>query len=182
MLEIEHTPLKDCFLLKPSVFRDERGTFMESFSQRQFEAVTGLHLNFVQDNQSSSKKGVLRGLHFQTGAFAQSKLVRCVAGKILDVVVDLRQHSPTYKQHFKAILDNENHHQLFVPAGFAHGFLTLSETSVFAYKCDQYFNKDADSGVYWNDPAFGIKWEYPHDELILSEKDANLPTFEQLEL
>lgn len=182
MLEIEHTPLKDCFLLKPSVFRDQRGTFIESFSQRRFEEVTGLHLNFVQDNQSFSKKGVLRGLHFQTGAFAQSKLVRCVAGKILDVVVDLRKTSPTYKQHFKAILDNEYHHQLFVPAGFAHGFLTLSETSVFAYKCDQYFNKDADSGVYWNDPSFGIDWEYSHDELILSEKDANLPAFNQLDL
>ena len=182
MLELENTPLKDCFLLKPSVFADHRGTFLESFSQERFEAVTGLHLNFVQDNQSTSKKGVLRGLHFQKGNFAQSKLVRCVTGKILDVVVDLRKDSPTFRQHYKTILSDENHHQLFVPAGFAHGFLTLSEKSVFAYKCDQYFNKDADSGVFWNDPIFGIDWEYPLQKMILSEKDKNLPSFEQLAL
>lgn len=182
MLELENTPLKDCFLLKPSVFKDHRGTFLESFSQKRFEEVTGLHLDFVQDNQSSSKKGVLRGLHFQKGPYAQSKLVRCVAGRILDVVVDLRKDSPTFRQHYKVILSDENHHQLFIPAGFAHGFLTLSDNSIFAYKCDQYFHKDADTGVYWNDPVFSIDWQYPEEELILSEKDKNLPTFEQLEL
>ena len=182
MLEIEQTPLKDCFILKPSVFRDHRGTFIESFSQRRFEEVTGLTMDFVQDNQSSSKKGVLRGLHFQKGKYAQSKLVRTVFGKVLDVVVDLRPDSPTFKNSFKAVLSDENHHQLFVPAGFAHGFLTLSERSVFAYKCDQYYHQDADAGVLYNDPVFNIDWEYPYDQIILSEKDANLPTFEALGL
>lgn len=182
MLEIEYTPLKDCFILKPSIFRDHRGTFLESFSQKRFEEVTGLNMEFVQDNQSSSQKGVLRGLHFQKGKYAQSKLVRTVFGKVLDVVVDLRSESPTFKKSFKVLLSDENHHQLFVPAGFAHGFITLSEMSVFAYKCDQYFNKEADAGVYYNDPVFEIDWEYPHDQMILSEKDANLPTFEALEL
>ena len=182
MLEIENTPLKDCFILKPSVFRDHRGIFIESFSQRRFEEVTGLNIDFVQDNQSSSQKGVLRGLHFQKGKYAQSKLVRTVFGKVLDVVVDLRPLSPTFKKSFKAVLSDENHHQLFVPAGFAHGFLTLSERSVFSYKCDQYYHKDADTGVYYNDPVFDIDWEFSHDEMILSEKDANLPTFDALEL
>lgn len=182
MLELEQTPLKDCFLLKPAVFRDHRGTFIESFSQRRFEEVTGLDIQFVQDNQSSSTKGVLRGLHFQKGKLAQTKLVRTVVGKVLDVVVDLRPDSPTFKKSFKAVLSDENHHQLLVPAGFAHGFLTLSEKSVFAYKCDQYFNKEADAGVFYNDPVFNIDWEFPKDELILSEKDANLPPFEALAL
>jgi dTDP-4-dehydrorhamnose 3,5-epimerase len=182
MLELEPTPLKDCFLLKPSVFRDHRGIFIESFSQRRFEEVTGLEIDFVQDNQSTSKKGVLRGLHFQKGVHAQSKLVRTVLGKVLDVVVDLRPNSPTFKQSFKAVLSDENHHQLFVPAGFAHGFLTLSEKSVFAYKCDRYFHKESDAGVIYNDPVLNIDWEFPEEDLILSEKDANLPTFENLDL
>ena len=156
MLELEHTPLKDCFLLKPSVFRDHRGTFQESYSQRRFEEVTGLEMEFVQDNQSTSKKGVLRGLHFQKGKYAQSKLVRTVMGKVLDVVVDLRPESPTFRKSFKAVLSDENHHQLFVPAGFAHGFLTLSNLSVFAYKCDQYYHQQADGGVIFNDPNLGI--------------------------
>jgi dTDP-4-dehydrorhamnose 3,5-epimerase len=182
MLEIESTPLKDCFILKPSVFKDHRGTFLESFSQRRFEEITGLAMEFVQDNQSSSQRGVLRGLHFQTGEFAQSKLVRTVLGKVLDVVVDLRPESPTFKKSFKAILSDENHHQLFVPAGFAHGFLTLSERSVFAYKCDQYYHKDADAGVFFNDPDLNINWEFPENELILSEKDANLPLFKDIRL
>lgn len=182
MLALENTPLEDCFILKPSIFKDHRGTFMESFSQRRFEDVTGLHLNFVQDNQSTSTKGVLRGLHFQKGEFAQAKLVRAVWGEILDVVVDLRPESPTFKKSFKVVLSHENHLQLFVPAGFAHGFLTLSESSVFAYKCDRYYNKEADAGIIWNDPTLNIDWEYPEDQLILSEKDIQLPTFNKLAL
>ncbi len=182
MLELKNTPLKDCFILKPTVFRDHRGVFMESFNQRRFEETTGLHLNFVQDNQSVSKKGVLRGLHFQKGEFAQAKLVRAVWGEIMDVVVDLRTESPTFKKSFKVILSHENNLQLFVPAGFAHGFLTLSESSVFAYKCDRYYHKEADAGVIWNDPTLNIDWEYPEDQLILSEKDTQLPTFEKLRL
>lgn len=180
MLEIEHTPLKDCFLLKPSVFQDHRGTFSENYSKRRFEEVTGLEIDFVQDNQSCSKKGVLRGLHFQKGRFAQSKLVRCVYGQVLDVVVDLRPTSSTFKQHFKTLLTHENQHQLFVPAGFAHGFLTLSEVSVFAYKCDQYYHPDADAGVFYNDSEFQIDWGFPQEKLIFSEKDLNLPTFKNL--
>lgn len=182
MLELENTPLKDCFILKPSVFTDHRGTFMESFSQRRFEETTGLDITFVQDNQSTSKKGVLRGLHFQKGEFAQAKLVRAVWGEILDVVVDLRPGSPTFKKSFKAVLSHENRKQLFVPAGFAHGFITLSESSVFAYKCDRYYNKEADAGVIWNDPTLDVDWDYPEDQLILSEKDTQLPTFEKLGL
>ncbi|MFD2517382.1 dTDP-4-dehydrorhamnose 3,5-epimerase [Salinimicrobium flavum] len=182
MLKLETTPLKDCFILKPSVFEDHRGTFQESFSQRRFEEVTGLHINFVQDNQSTSTKGVLRGLHFQKGPFAQAKLVRIVLGKVLDVVVDLRPGSPTFKRSFKTILSSENHHQLFVPAGFAHGFLTLSETSVFAYKCDRYYHQEADAGVFWKDPDLNIDWEFPEEKLILSEKDAQLPHLKDLGL
>ena len=182
MLELEQTPLKDCFLLKPVIFRDHRGTFQESFSQRRFEEVTGLEMQFVQDNQSTSKKGVLRGLHFQKGKYAQSKLVRTVLGKVLDVVVDLRPESPTFLKSFKAVLSDENHHQLFVPAGFAHGFLTLSEVSVFAYKCDQYFNKEADGGVIFDDEFLDIDWGFPKEQLILSEKDRDLPTLKELDL
>ena len=182
MLEIEKTPLKDCFLLKPDVFRDHRGTFYESYNQERFEETTKLEIDFVQDNQSTSKRGVLRGLHFQKGPFAQAKLVRTVLGKVLDVVVDLRPESPSFMKSYKAVLSNENNHQLFVPAGFAHGFLTLSEISVFAYKCDRYYNKASESGIIWNDPNLAIDWEFPEEELILSEKDAVLPTIDQLEL
>ena len=182
MLELEKTPLKDCFILKPRVFEDERGTFYESFNQQRFEEVTGLKINFVQDNQSTSTRGVLRGFHFQRGAYAQAKLVRTVAGEVLDVVVDLRPDSPTFKKSFKVLLSNENKLELFVPAGFAHGFLTISEASVFAYKCDQYYNKKSEAGIIWNDPTLKIDWEFPEKEIMLSEKDAILPTLDMLEL
>lgn len=181
MLELENTPLKDCFLLKPAVFTDNRGTFYESYNQARFEKTTGLKINFVQDNQSTSDRGVLRGFHFQKQPHAQAKLVRAVAGEVLDVVVDLRPNSPTYKKSFKVVLSNENKLELFVPAGFAHGFLTLSESSVFAYKCDEYYNRESEAGIIWNDPTLGIEWDFPEDEIILSEKDAALPTFEELE-
>lgn len=180
MLELERLPLQDCFLIKPSVFTDNRGSFYESFHQQKFRETTGLDINFVQDNQSTSKKGVLRGLHFQTGKYAQAKLVRCLLGEVLDVVVDLRKGSPTFKQHYKVNLSQQNHYQLFVPAGFAHGFLTLSENSLFAYKCDQYYNKEVDSGIIWNDPTLNIEWNFPEEDLILSEKDSKLTTFESL--
>ena len=182
MLELENTPLKDCFILKPDVFHDARGNFMESFNEKRFRETTGLNVSFVQDNQSISEKGVLRGLHFQTGKYAQAKLVRAVVGEVMDVVVDLRPDSPTFKKSFKVVLSDENHLQLFVPAGFAHGFITLSETSVFAYKCDQYYNKEADGGIIWNDPTLKIDWEFPVKEIKLSEKDAKLPTFKELRL
>lgn len=179
MLEIEQTPLKDCFLLKPSVFEDKRGSFYESYNKERFEKVTGLHADFVQDNQSTSSRGVLRGFHFQTGEFAQAKLVRSVYGEVLDVVVDLRPGSPTYKLNFKVVLSAENNFQLFVPAGFAHGFLTLSETSVFAYKCDKYYNQEAEGGIIWNDPTLAVNWNFPKEEIILSDKDAALPKFKE---
>ena len=182
MLELENTPLKDCFILKPAVFRDPRGTFMESFNEKRFRETTGLDVHFVQDNQSTSERGVLRGLHFQTGDHAQAKLVRAVVGEVMDVVVDLRPDSPTFKKSFKVVLSDENQFQLFVPAGFAHGFITLSETSVFAYKCDQYYNKEADGGVIWNDPTLNIDWDFPEEDIKLSEKDAQLPTFKELGL
>ena len=179
MLEIEQTPLKDCFLIKPSVFEDKRGSFYESYNKDIFEKATGLHIDFVQDNQSVSSRGVLRGFHFQTGEFAQAKLVRSVFGEVLDVVVDLRPGSPTYKMNFKVILSAENNLQLFVPAGFAHGFLTLSESSVFSYKCDKYYNREAEGGIIWNDSTLAINWNFPKNEIILSEKDASLPTFKE---
>lgn len=182
MLELEKTPLKDCFLLRPSVFIDERGTFCETHNQRQFEEITGLNINFVQDNQSTSTRGVLRGFHFQTGQYAQAKLVRTIVGEVLDVVVDLRPKSSTFKKSYKVVLSRENNLQLFVPAGFAHGFLTLSKTSIFAYKCDKYYNKKSEAGIIWNDPTLDIDWDFPEDEIILSEKDAVLPTFESLKL
>lgn len=181
MLEIKKTPLKDCFLLIPTVFKDHRGTFQESYHQENFKAVTHLDIDFVQDNQSTSRRGVLRGLHFQTGSDAQSKLVRTVHGEVLDVVVDLRPESPTFKKSFQVLLSDQNHFQLFVPAGFAHGLLTLSETSTFAYKCDRYYNKGSEGGIIWNDPNLGIDWGLPKEKIILSEKDAVLPTLDQIE-
>ena len=177
MLELENTPLKDCFLLKPSVFEDNRGSFYESYNKERFEKVTGLQVDFVQDNQSTSSRGVLRGFHFQIGEYAQAKLVRCVYGEVLDVVVDLRPGSPTYKMNYKVVLSHDNNYQLFVPRGFAHGFLTLSESSVFAYKCDQYYNREAESGIIWNDKSLAVNWDFPKDEIILSEKDAALPGY-----
>lgn len=182
MLEIENTPLKDCFILKPAVFRDPRGTFMESFNEKRFKETTGLDIHFVQDNQSTSEKGVLRGLHFQREPYAQAKLVRAVVGEVMDVVVDLRAGSSTFKKSFKVVLSDKNQLQLFVPAGFAHGFITLSETSVFAYKCDQYYNKEADGGIIWNDPTLNIDWDLPEAQIKLSGKDAQLPTLKELGL
>lgn len=182
MLEIEKTPLKDCFLLKPSVFRDLRGTFYESYNQQRFMETTGLSVNFVQDNQSTSTRGVLRGFHFQKPPFAQAKLVRTVFGEVLDVVADLRPDSPTFKKTFKVVLSSENNIQMYVPAGFAHAFLTLSEHSVFSYKCDHYYNQQSEAGIIWNDPTLNVDWDFPEEQLILSGKDAVLPTFEKLDL
>lgn len=182
MLTLEHTPLQDCFILKPQVFKDARGTFMESFNEKRFKEITGLDLHFVQDNQSTSEKGVLRGLHFQSGEYAQAKLVRVVSGKVLDVVVDLRPYSPTFKKYFKVVLSDENQFQLFVPKGFAHGFITLSETSIFSYKCDNYYHQESESGIIWNDASLNIDWEFPEESIKLSPKDVQLPTFNELDL
>ncbi|MDT0675358.1 dTDP-4-dehydrorhamnose 3,5-epimerase [Autumnicola musiva] len=179
-MQAEETPLKDCYLLKPSVFEDKRGIFLESYNRKTFAEITGVKDEFVQDNQSVSGRGVLRGLHFQTGKFAQAKIVRVIYGKVIDVVVDLRPGSPTFKHKYKAVLDDKNLCQLYVPRGFGHGFLTLSETSVFAYKCDRYYNPEAESGIIYNDPDLAIDWEFPEEEMIISDKDLQQPTFQKL--
>ena len=173
------TPLKDCFILEPSIFEDERGIFIETFNKKNFNKITGLNTSFLQDNQSMSKRGVLRGLHYQKGDFAQAKLVRVVQGKVKDIVVDIRKDSPTFGQHFSIILDAINHKQLFVPRGFAHGFITLSEKSIFAYKCDTLYNKESEGGIIYNDATLKLDWHLPEEQFIVSEKDLELPSFDK---
>ncbi|MCH2489902.1 MAG: dTDP-4-dehydrorhamnose 3,5-epimerase [Flavobacteriales bacterium] len=179
MLHIEQSPLQDCFIVKPSVFKDERGSFCETFNKRAFKEATGLSIDFVQDNQSTSSYGVLRGLHYQKGKMAQAKLVRVVVGRVLDIVVDLRKDSNSFGKHFSYILDAENQHQLFVPRGFAHGFVVLSEKAVFAYKCDNYYDKASEGGIIYNDATLSLDWHLPKEDLIISEKDRQLPTFKE---
>lgn len=179
-MTFQDTPLQDCFLITPRVFKDHRGIFFESYHKKQFKEGTGLDIEFVQDNQSVSQRGVLRGLHFQTGSAAQAKLVRVIYGEVLDVVVDLRPDSPTFKKSFSVVLSDQNLQQLFIPQGFAHGFLTISEKSVFSYKCDRFYEPGSESGVIYNDPELAIDWNLPEDELILSEKDRALPTLKEL--
>lgn len=174
-MQIEKTPLKDCLLIKPSVFEDQRGVFLETYHRKRLAEFSGIDAEFVQDNQSISKYGVLRGLHYQEGAFAQTKIVRVIYGKVLDVVVDLRANSPTYKKTYSIILDDENLYQLYVPKGFGHGFLTLSKKSVFSYKCDHYYTPGSEGGIRYNDPELNINWNFSEEDLILSEKDKNLP-------
>lgn len=171
------TPLKDAFYLIPPQFEDVRGLFSETYNAQTFHRVTGLEVNFVQDNQSISKYGVLRGLHYQSGAHAQAKLVRVSAGKVLDVIVDLRKDSPTFGQHFSIELSAENRVQLFVPKGFAHGFITLSPEATFCYKCDAFYNKEAEGGILYNDATLAIDWHLKHDDVLVSDKDQILPTF-----
>jgi len=172
------TKLKDCFILEPTVFKDKRGYFFESFNREKFNEIVGFDANFVQDNESYSTKGVLRGLHYQTGDYAQAKLVRVIKGKVLDVAVDIRKDSTTYGQHVTVELSEENKKQFFVPRGFAHGFVVLSKTAIFSYKCDNYYNKSSEGGIIYNDPILNIDWELPENSLIVSEKDVVLPTLE----
>lgn len=179
-MRIEKTPLADCYIIHDTVHGDQRGYFFESFNRKTFFSETGLDIDFVQDNQSKSQKGVLRGLHFQEGEHAQAKLVRVLQGKVLDVVVDLRKKSPSYGQSFAMELTEENHLQLFVPRGFAHGFVVLSETAVFFYKCDNYYNKASERGIIFNDKDLAIDWQLLDTDLILSEKDQVLPTFQEV--
>jgi len=164
------TNIPDVFIIEPKVFGDDRGYFLESFNQKAFEKHVG-KIDFVQDNESKSSKGVLRGLHFQKPPYTQSKLLRCIEGEVLDVVVDLRQDSPTYKQSISIVLSGENKKHIFVPKGFAHGFLVLSETARIAYKVDQYYAPDYDSGIAWNDEEINIDWGVCAEEIQLSEKD-----------
>lgn len=179
-MRIEETNLKDCYLITPKVFTDERGTFFESFNKKQFLNLTGFSIDFVQDNQSLSQKGVLRGLHFQTGDFGQAKLVRVITGSVLDVAVDIRTESKTFGQHFSLVLSAQNNKQLYIPRGFAHGFLVLEDHTIFSYKCDNYYNKASESGIIFNDQTLHIDWGFSESELIISEKDKELRTFETL--
>lgn len=172
------TKLKGCFIIEPKIISDERGYFMESFNQNVFENGIGKKINFVQDNQSFSSRGVLRGLHYQTGDFAQAKLVRVLQGEVLDVAVDLRPNSTTFGQYETILLSAENQKQFFIPRGFAHGFLVLSETATFFYKCDNFYNKESEGGLFFNDETINIDWNFPYDELLISEKDKNLPNIQ----
>ena len=169
-MDIIKTTIEGVVIIKPQIFKDSRGYFFESFSQREFEKKVR-KVNFVQDNESMSTYGVMRGLHFQRPPFTQSKLVRCVKGKVLDVAVDIRKGSPTYGQHVAVELSEENHRQFFVPRGFAHGFAVLSETAIFQYKCDNFYAPEADGGISIKDETLGINWQIPTKNAILSEKD-----------
>lgn len=171
-MNIIATGFTNLFVLEPKVVGDERGYFMESFSRKTL-LHAGIDLHFVQDNQSSSKRGVMRGLHFQNAPYAQTKLVRVLSGSILDVVVDIRRDQPTFGQHFSVELSAENKKQLLVPKGFAHGFVVLSEQAEVFYKCDEYYNPQADGGILYNDPDLDIDWRFNAEELTLSEKDKN---------
>lgn len=174
-MEIKETNLKGCFTLQPWVFKDERGYFFESFNQKAFTELTGSHTVFVQDNQSLSAYGTVRGLHFQTGEHAQAKLVRVIEGRVFDIAVDMRKDSTTYGQWFGTELSGENNLQLFIPKGFAHGFSVLSDTALFTYKCDSFYHKAAEGGIRYDDPTLAIDWQIPRDKMILSEKDLLLP-------
>lgn len=169
-MEVIQTAIEGLVIIEPKIFKDARGYFFESFSQREFDEKVR-KINFVQDNESMSGYGVMRGLHFQRPPFTQSKLVRCVKGRVLDVAVDIRKESPTYGRHVAVELSEENHRQFFVPRGFAHGFAVLSKTAVFQYKCDNFYTPEADSGISLQDESLGIDWRIPISHAILSEKD-----------
>ena len=176
-MRIEQTPLQDCFIVHEKVHGDARGYFIETFNQRDFNAASGLDILFVQDNQSRSSKGVLRGLHMQRGASAQAKLVRVLEGSVLDIAVDLRKGSPNFGQHFSIELTADNHKQFFVPAGFAHGFVVLSDAATFFYKVDKFYEPGNEVGIMYNDRDLNIDWKLTDSEIILSEKDKTLGSF-----
>jgi dTDP-4-dehydrorhamnose 3,5-epimerase len=176
-MRIEQTPLKDCFIIHEKVHGDARGYFIETYNQRDFKAASGLDIEFVQDNQSRSTKGVLRGLHMQRGAAAQAKLVRVLEGAVLDIAVDLRKGSPSFGQYYAIELTADNHKQFFVPAGFAHGFVVLSETATFFYKVDKFYEPGNEVGIMYNDKDLNIDWRLAEREIILSEKDKTLGSF-----
>lgn len=174
-MNIVETEIKGVFIIEPKVFGDNRGYFFESFSQREFESVIG-PVTFVQDNQSKSSYGVVRGLHFQKPPHAQAKLVRVVKGKVLDVAVDLRKDSPTFGKYMAVELSDENHRQVFIPKGFAHGFSVLSEEAVFQYKCDEYYAPESEEAIAWDDQDLNIDWKVPAEDVVLSAKDRNHPS------
>jgi len=174
-MEIEQTGLPGLVLLKPRAFKDHRGYFFEKYNQQTFNKLLGRQVHFVQDNQSLSAKGVLRGLHYQIDPMAQAKLVSVLNGRVIDIVVDLRKGSPTFGQHYAVELNDQENNQLFVPRGFAHGFVALEENTRLFYKCDNFYDKDLERGIAWNDPALGFDWQLPPNQLIISEKDQQHP-------
>ena len=174
------TKISDLIIIEPSVFGDNRGYFLESYNKKKFEELIG-KTSFIQDNESKSSKGVLRGLHFQKPPFEQAKLVRCIKGEVLDVAVDIRKNSKTYGEHVALLLSGENKRQLFVPRGFAHGFLVLSDSATFAYKVDNTYAPDHDAGIRWNDKELNIQWNMEDNEVMISEKDAELPFLSEFE-
>ncbi len=179
-MEVIKTDIEGVVIIEPRIFNDARGYFFESFSQREFEEKVR-RVNFVQDNESMSTYGVMRGLHFQLPPFTQSKLVRCVKGRVLDVAVDIRKGSPTFGKHVAVELSEDNHRQFFVPRGFAHGFAVLSDVAVFQYKCDNFYAPQADSGISICDTSLGIDWMIPADKVILSEKDTKHPLLDEFD-
>lgn len=179
-MNIIKTEIEGLLIIEPRIFTDSRGYFFESFNQREFEQ--HIAVNFVQDNESESSYGVVRGLHFQKGVHAQSKLVRVVVGKVLDVALDLRVSSKTFGKYFAVELSEENHRQLYIPKGFAHGFSVLSEEVIFQYKCDNYYCPESEGAIAWDDPDLGIDWKIPSDRIILSEKDRNHPRLKDYEI
>lgn len=176
-MKIQETGIDGLVVIEPDVYGDSRGYFMESFSVRKFKELTGHDVEFVQDNESKSSYGVVRGLHFQRPPHAQSKLVRVVSGRVLDVAVDLREGSETYGKHFSVELSGDNHLQMFIPKGFAHGFAVLSDEAVFQYKCDEYYAPESEGAVAWNDPDLAIDWKIPHADVRVSEKDGRSALF-----
>ena len=179
-MKFVETKISDLIIIEPTVFGDARGYFLESYNQKKFEEIIG-NTTFVQDNESKSRKGVLRGLHFQKPPFEQAKLVRCIEGEVLDVAVDIRKNSKTYGKYISVILSGENKLQLFVPRGFAHGFLVLSDSATFAYKVDNTYAPDHDAGIRWNDKELNIEWGLEDNNVLVSKKDAELPFFSKLE-
>jgi len=174
--------LPEVIIIEPKVFKDDRGYFFESFRQDKLEEFLGYKINFCQDNESKSSRAVLRGLHYQLPPYAQSKLVRVIKGKVLDVAVDIRVGSPTFGEYVAVELSEENKREMFIPRGFAHGFLTLDDETIFAYKVDNYYNKDCDRGIKFDDPQIGIDWNFPKEELLISEKDKITPFLRDAEL
>ncbi|RBP34678.1 dTDP-4-dehydrorhamnose 3,5-epimerase [Oceanihabitans sediminis] len=181
-MNVLETKLEGCFIIEPKIFEDKRGYFFESFNENKFNTLTGTSSKFIQDNESFSTKGVLRGLHYQRGVHAQAKLVRVIKGKVLDVAVDVRENSSTFGQYVTIELSEDNKKQVYVPRGFAHGFVVLSDTAIFSYKCDNYYNKESEGGIIYNDPTLNIDWQLPNNELVVSEKDIILPTLDNAEL
>jgi dTDP-4-dehydrorhamnose 3,5-epimerase len=180
-MEFKQTEIEGVYIIEPRVFTDARGYFFEAWKREEFEQHIG-HVDFIQDNESKSSKGVLRGLHYQKGELSQAKLVRVIKGKVLDVAVDLRKQSATFGKHVMVELSEDNKRQFFIPRGFAHGFLVLSDEAIFTYKVDNVYAPQAETGIRWNDPTLGIEWPISQDEVLTSEKDLKQPLFKDAEV